>query len=59
MAYDTMRIIMMASDWLIDNDMHMKKCSDWLIYGIIGIIMMGSKVGMALNRHPLVVNLIM
>ena len=28
---DTMGIIMMASDWLISNDMHMKKHSDWLI----------------------------
>ena len=26
-----MGIIMMVSDWLIDNDMHMKKHSDWLI----------------------------
>ena len=58
MAYDTKGIITMASDWLIDNDMHMKKCSDWLKYGAIGIIMTGSKVGMALNRCPLVVNLI-
>ena len=24
-------IIMVASDWLIDNGMHMKKHSDWLI----------------------------
>ena len=31
MAYDIMGIITMASDWLINNDMHMKKCSDWLI----------------------------
>ena len=59
MAYDTTGIIMTASDWLINNDMHMKKCSDWLTYDVIGIIMMGSKVGMALNRCPLAVNLIM
>ena len=59
MAYDTTGIIIMVSDWSIDNDMHMKKCSDWLTYDIIGIIMTGSKVGMALNRCPLVVNLIM
>ena len=31
MAYDTMGIIMLASDWLINKDMHMKKHSDWLI----------------------------
>ena len=30
MAYDTMGIITMASHWFIDNDMHMKKHSDWL-----------------------------
>ena len=30
MANDTTGIITIASDWLIDNDMHMKKCSDWL-----------------------------
>ena len=46
-------IIMMGSNWLIDNDMHMKKHSDWLAYmGAIGIITMGSKVGVALNRCP-------
>ena len=55
MAYDTIGIIMMVSDWLIDNNMHMKKHSDWLTYGTMGIIMVGSKVGMALNRCPLVV----
>ena len=46
-------IIMMASDWLIDNDMLMKKHFDWLTYGAMGIIMMGSKVGMAFNIDTL------
>ena len=35
MAYGPMAIIMMVSDWLIDNDIHMKKHSDWLTYMVL------------------------
>ena len=54
MAYDTKGIIMMVSDWLINNDMYIKKHSDWLTgNGTMGIITMRSKVGMALNIDTL------